>query len=59
MELFYRALIDVFLETSWCVEWTERHNLVLEVAISDVKDRLLLVNLNSHPIIGTCEIQLV
>ncbi len=59
IKLFSEDFIDVVLETGGCVGKSEGHYLVLEVAVSGAEGRFLLVTFSdSHPMIGTSEIQL-
>ncbi len=59
IKLFNKDFIDIALKTGWYVGKAKRHNLILEVAISGVKNRLpLIVFLISHLIISICKIQL-
>ncbi len=59
VKLLGKDLIDLSLEASWSIGQTKRNNLIFEVAISGAECCLLLVTLlNSHPMIGTSEIQL-
>ncbi len=59
IKLVSKDLVDIALKTGGCVEKTEEYYLILEVAVSGAEGRLLLVTfLDSHPMIGTSEIQL-
>ena len=59
MKLFSKDLVDKALKTSGYVRKIKWLYLVLEVAVSDAKSRLLLVAFsNSYPMINTNEIQL-
>ena len=59
VELLSKDLVDVFLEACWCVCQTERHHLVLKVAVSSPERGLLLVPLaDSHSMVGTSEVEL-
>ena len=59
IKLFSKNIVDVALKTSEYIRKAKKHQLMLEMAISDMKSCLLLVIFsNSHLIIGTSEIQL-
>ena len=59
IKLFSKNLIDIALKTGKCIEKAKGHYLVLKVIVFDVEGRLPLITLsNSHPMIGTSEIQL-
>ena len=59
VELLSKDLVDIFLEACWCVCQTERHHLVLKVAVSSPKRGLPLVPFaDSHSMVGTGEVEL-
>ena len=59
VELLSKDLVDVSLEACWCVRQTERHHLVLKVAVLSPKRSLLLVPFaDSHSMVGTDEVEL-
>ena len=59
IKLLSKDLIDIASKTSWYIEKAKKHDLVLQVAVSGVKNNLLLiVFLDFLPMIGTSEIQL-
>ena len=59
IKLFREDLIDVALECCQSVGQSKRHHLILEVAVSGSKSSLSLISFaNSHPVIGTGEVEL-
>ena len=59
IELFREDLIDVALECYWSVGQSKRHHLIFEVAVSGPESSLPLISFaNSHPVIGTGEVEL-
>ncbi len=59
IKLFNENFIDVALKTGGCIEKAEGHYLVLKVAVSGTKGRLLFIIFsNLHSMIGTNQIQL-
>ena len=59
VRLFSKDLVDVSLKACWCVCQTERHHLVLEVAISSPERGLHLVSFaDSHSMVGTGDVKL-
>lgn len=59
VKLLGQDLIDVASKANRYIKETERHDLVLEMAVSSLKSRLpFIAFFNSHPIIGAGEIQL-
>ena len=59
VELLRKDLVDVSLKASWSIRQTKGHDLIFEVIIPGAEYCLPLVTLsNSHPMIGTNEIQL-
>ena len=59
IELFRKDLVDVALECCRSVGQSERYYLILKVAVSSPESSLLLISItNSHPMIGTGEVEL-
>ena len=59
IELFREDLIDVALECCQSVGQSKRHYLIFEVAVSGPESSLPLISFaNSHPVIGTGEVEL-
>ena len=59
IELLCQDLVDTTLEAYWDIRLSERHHLVLELTISDLKSRFLLVTfLDPHLVVSTSQIQL-
>ena len=59
IQLLREDLIDIALKDGRSIRKSERHNLILEVAVSGPEIGLLFVAFaNPHPIIGICQIQL-
>ncbi len=59
VELLCQDLIDVTLKYGRCVGQSERHDLVLEIAIAGPEGRLLFVSfLNPHSMVGIGQIDL-
>lgn len=54
-----KNLVNIILKTSWCIKKTKKQDLVLKVTVSGTKGCFLLITFsNSHPMIGTNEIQI-
>ncbi len=59
IKLLIENFVDIALKTGGCIGKAEGHYLVLEVAVSGAKGRLLFVTFsNPHLMIGTSQIQL-
>ena len=59
IEFFYKDLMDVALECCRSVGQSKKHHLILKVAISGLESSLLLISFaNSHPVVGTGEVEL-
>ena len=59
IKFFRKDLIDVAQECCRSIGQSERHYLILEVAVCGPESSLLLISFtNSHPVIGTGEIEL-
>ena len=59
VELFYQNLIGIILEYDRHVSQSKRHDLVIEVAIVDLKGGLPFVTFsNSYLIIGISQVEL-
>ena len=57
IKLFSKNLVDIALKTGRSIEKSESHNLVLEVAVLDTKDRFLFITfLYPHLMISTSAI---
>ena len=56
---FSKDFVDVSLEAGGGVRKTEKHDLILEIAVPHLEDCFLLVILpNSHSMICVCQVQL-
>ena len=59
IELFCKNLINIALEYCRSVGQSEKHYLILEVAVSGLESNLPLISFtNSHPMIGTGGVKL-
>ena len=59
IKFFHKNFIDVALECIWSIGQSKRHYLILEVTVSSPESSLLLIFFaNSHPMIGTGEVEL-
>ena len=59
IKLFGQDLIDITLETGWCVGEPKRHYLVLKVAVLSLEGRFSFIALfYLHPMVSTYEIEL-
>lgn len=59
VQLFDKDLIDVVLKISWYIEKIEEHDLILEVTIPSIKNRLPFVTfLDPHLMVYTSEVLL-
>ena len=59
VELFCQDLVDIALEGGWCIGLSERHNLVLKVAIASFKGRFLFISFpDPHSIVNISQIKL-
>ena len=57
IKLFSKNLIDIALKTGWGIGKTKAYDQGLEVAVSGMEGRFLLVALSDfHPMISTSEI---
>ena len=57
MYFFSQNFINIFLEDNWRIKKTKKHDLVLKIAISDMKNSLLFIILkNLYLIIGISKI---
>ena len=59
IEFFRKDLIDIVLECCQSVGQSKKHYLILKVAVSGLESSLLLISFaNSHPVVGTGELEL-
>ncbi len=59
VELFYQDLTDVALKYDRCINQSKRHDLVLEMAITGLKNYLLFIAfLYPHSMVDICQIEL-
>ena len=59
IELFRKDLIDVVLECCWSVGQSKKHYLIFKMVVSGLENSFLLISFaNSHPVIGTGEVEL-
>ena len=59
IELFHKDLINLALKYCQIISQSKKHHPILKLTISSPKSRFLLISLaNSHPVIGTSEVEL-
>ncbi len=59
VELLGQDLVDVTLKRGRCVGQSERHDLVLEMAVAGPEGRLLFIVFpDPHLMVGICQIEL-
>ena len=53
VKLLYQNLIDIALEYDWCIDKSERYDLVLEMAIAGLESHLPFISFpDPHSIVG-------
>ncbi len=59
VELLHQDLVDITLECGRCIGQSERHDLVLEMAIAGPESRLLFIAFpDPHSMVGIGQIEL-
>ena len=59
IKLLYQDLVDIALEHDWCIGQSERHDLVLKMAIAGPKSHLLFISFfNPHSMVSIGQIKL-